>query len=180
MGFLDKLGGLGGVAGAGLQIASGIFGAVQGRKSAKKANKMIAGQKSKNESWYQKNYNEKYTQRADVVDALQQTSKLLSERTKRTAATGTVMGGTDEAIAMDKQGANQAVADATAQISAQGAAHKDNIDQQYRAVDDSLTQQQVQVEMQKGQNIAKAASGASAGAAGIAGSIFEKPKKPEE
>ena len=174
MGFLDKLGGIGAVGGAGLQLAGGIFGAVQGRKSAKRANKMIAGQKAKNDSWYQKNYNEKYTQRADVQDALQQTSKLLSERTKRTAATGAVMGGTDEAIAMDKQAASQAVADATAQISAQGSAYKDNIDQQYRSMDDSLTQQQVDVEMQKGQNMAAAASGASAGAAGIAGSIFDK------
>lgn len=162
------------IGGAGLQLASGIFGAVQGRKSAKRAKKMIEGQKDRNQSWYQKNYNEKYTQRADVQDALQQTSKLLSERTKRTAATGAVMGGTDEAIAMDKQAANQALADAAAQISAQGAAYKDNIDQQYRSMDDSLTQQQIEVEMRKAQNMAAAASRASAGAAGIAGSIFDK------
>lgn len=167
---------VGALIGGGLQLAGSIFGAIQGRKSAKKANEMIQKSKSSNEAWYNKNYNEKYTQRADAQDVLEQTRKMLAERSKRTQATGAVMGGTDEAIAMDKQGANQALADTTAQIAAQGAQHKDRIEEQYRGTDAHLTDMQVNTEMQKGQNIAKAASGASAGAAGIAGSIFEKQK----
>lgn len=170
----------GSIVGGGLQVLGGIYGAIEGRRSAKKANKAIAGAKSKNEAWYQKNYNEKFTQRADAQDALEQTRKMLAERSKRTSATNTVMGGTDEAVALDKQGANQTLADATAQINAQGASHKDNVENQYLATDQAFTNQQIGVEMQKGQNIAKAASGASAGAAGIAGSIFEKPKKITE
>lgn len=165
---------IGALVGGGLKAVGSIFGAVEGAKSARKANKMINKQKSSNQAWYDKNYNEKFTQRADAQDVLEQTRKTLAERTQRAAATNTVMGGTDEAIAMEKAAANQAVSDTAAQINAQGANHKANVENQYLQQDNNLTQQQIGNEQQRGQNIARAASGVSAGAAGIVGSIFDK------
>jgi hypothetical protein len=75
---------------------------------------------------------------------------------------------------MAKEGSNQALSDAAAQINLQAEQRKDQIEQAYLNQDANLTMQQAQTQMQKGANIAQAASGASQAAAGIVGGVFDK------
>lgn len=135
---------------------------------------MVEAQKAKNQAWYDREYNQDYLQRSDAQAVLENTRKFYDERLARSAATNTVMGGTDEALAMQRAQANEAQAQTMADMNAQATAHKDAIQQSYMNADAGLAQQQIAIQQQKGQNIAQAASGASAGAAGIVGSIFGK------
>jgi hypothetical protein len=75
---------------------------------------------------------------------------------------------------MAKEGSNQALSDAAAQINLQAEQRKDQIEQAYLNQDANLTMQQAQTHMQKGANVAQAASGASQAAAGIIGGVFDK------
>jgi len=165
---------IGSIIGGGLQLAGSIAGSIASARAAKKANKMVEAQKAKNQAWYDRNYNQPATQRADAVDLMNRSREYMDNRNQRSAMTNAVMGGTDEALAMDKANTNQVLAETAANINAQADQRKDAIEQNYMDQDTALTNQQFNTQMQKAQNISQAASGASAGAAGIVGSIFDK------
>lgn len=167
---------IGHLIGAGLNVASSIFGGIKSAKARRQADRLVEEQKQKNQAWYEKNYNEPYTQRADVQELLEKTREYLDTRSNRAAATNTVMGGTDEQLAMEKENANKALSETIADINAAGEARKDAIEQQYLNTDNALTQQQVAGKLGQSYNVAQAASQASAGAAGIIGSILDKTK----
>ena len=84
------------------------------------------------------------------------------------------MGGTDEALAMEKEAANQAVSDTMAGINADASAHKDNIQQSYMNADAALSQQQIAGQQQRAQNIAQAAGEAGKMSASIVGNVLTK------
>lgn len=165
---------IGSLIGAGLKVAGSVAGAIASSRAAKKANQMIENQKAKNQAWYDRNYNQPGTQRADAIDVMNKTREFIDTRNQRASMANTVMGGTDEALAMQKAGSNEALSDTAAQINLQAEQRKDQIEQAYLNRDADLSQQQIEVQQQKGQNIAQAAGGASQGAAGIVGSIFGK------
>lgn len=165
---------IGSIIGGVLNVGSSIAGGIASSRAAKKANNMLAQQKQRNQAWYDRNYNADFTQRSDAQNVINRTREMLQERSQRSAATNAVMGGTDEALAMDKEAQNQAVAQVTSNIASQADNYKDRIEQAYMNNDNALTQQQVGNQQQKAQNISQAVAGASAGAAGIVGSIFDK------
>lgn len=165
---------VGALIGAGLNLLGGVAGAIGSARAQNKADDMVAGQKAKNQAWYDRNYNQNFLERSDAQQVLENTRKFYDERMQRSAATNTVMGGTDEALAMEKAAANQAVSDTMAGINADASAHKDAIEQNYLNVDSALTQQQIAGQQQKAQNIANAASGVSKMGAGIVGSVLSK------
>lgn len=165
---------VGALIGAGVNLLGGVAGAIGSARAQNKADEMVAGQKAKNQAWYDRNYNQNFLERSDAQQVLENTRKFYDERMQRSAATNTVMGGTDEALAMEKAAANQAVSDTMAGINADASAHKDAIEQNYLNVDSALTQQQIAGQQQKAQNIANAASGVSKMGAGIVGSVLSK------
>lgn len=167
---------IGSLIGGGLQLVGGIAGSIASSRAAKKADQMIVDQKAKNQAWYDREYNQNYLQRSDAQAVLENTRKFYDDRLVRSAATNTVMGGTDEAAAIEKAAANEVVAQTMSDMNAQASQHKDAIQQSYMNADMNLAQQQIANQQQKGQNIAQAASGASAGAAGVVGSVFDKKK----
>ena len=165
---------IGSLIGAGVNLLGSVAGAIGSARAQKKADKMIAGQKAKNQAWYDRNYNQNFLERSDAQAVLENTRKFYDERVGRAAAANTVMGGTDEALAMDKAAANQAVSDTMAGINADASAHKDAIEQNYLNMDSALTQQQIAGQQQRAQNISNAASGVSSLGAGIVGSVLSK------
>lgn len=165
---------IGSIIGGVLNLGGSIAGGIASSRANKKANNMLQQQKERNQAWYDRNYNQDFTQRADAQNIINSTREMLQERSQRSAATNAVMGGTDEALAMEKEAQNKAVAQVTSNIAAQADNHKDRIEQAYMNADSSITQQQIGNQQQKAQNISQAVSGASAGAAGIVGSIFDK------
>lgn len=165
---------IGALIGGGLKVLGSVAGAIGSARAQNKADKMIAGQKAKNQAWYDRNYNQNFLERSDAQQVLENTRKFYDERMQRSAATNTVMGGTDEALAMDKAAANQAVSDTMAGINADASAHKDAIEQNYLNVDSALSQQQIAGQQQRAQNISQAASNTSKLGANIVGSVLGK------
>jgi hypothetical protein len=145
-------------------LGSAIYGAIKSSKANNQARRLIQQQRDENRRWYNTKMNQDYTLRTDVQNALNRQRELLDEQYKRARATNVVAGGSDASVAMQKEAANKSLADATADIAAAGANYKDNVEQQYRAQDAALNQQQVQSYQQQAAQTAQAASqGVNAG-----------------
>lgn len=151
------------IGGAGA-LGSAIYGAISSSKANNQARKLIQEQRDDNRRWYDTKMNQDYTLRADVQNALTRQRELLDEQMKRANANKIVGGGSDESAALAKDSANKSVAEATADIAAAGANYKDNVEQQYRAQDAALNQQQAQSYQNQAAEAAKAAAqGVNAG-----------------
>jgi len=151
------------IGGAGA-LGSAIYGAISSSKANNQARRLIQEQRDDNRRWYDTKMNQDYTLRADVQNALTRQRELLDEQMKRANANKIVGGGSDESAALAKDSANKAVADATADIAAAGAQYKDQVEQQYRAQDAALNQQQAQSYQNQAAEAAKAAAqGVNAG-----------------
>lgn len=160
---------LGSAIGGALGIGGAIFGGISASKAMKKVKENIEGQKSENESWYNRRYNEDATQRADAQRILTITQNSIKERNRQAAGTQAVMGGTEESVAAAKAANNQALADATSQIAAAGDRRKDAIEQQYQARDAQLDEQLNNMEIEKARNTAQAVQGVAQVGSNIAG-----------
>ena len=101
-----------------LAIGGSIAGGIAGADAAKKQRRMLEEQKQKNQAWYDKNYYADPTQRADAQAAISRMRDVMQERTKRTAGTTAVVGGTEEAVAAEKEAQNNALADVVTNIAA--------------------------------------------------------------
>lgn len=148
---------VGAIIGAAAQIGSSIYGAVKSSQANKRAQAMIQNQRDENQKWYDQKIAEDYTQRSDVQNILRKQRDLLNEQYQRARATNIVAGGTDESLALQQQAANEAMGDTIAGIAANASNYKDSIENQYRAQDAALNQQQIGVEQANAQTIAQAA-----------------------
>lgn len=162
--------------GAAAQVGSSIYGAIKSSQANKKAESLLQNQRDENQKWYDRKMAEDYTQRSDVQSVLQKQRDLLSEQYKRARAANIVGGGTDESLALQQQAANETMGDTMQSIAAQADTYKEGIENQFRAQDAALNQQQIANEQAKAQSIATAAgqvgsavSGLMAGASGNKG-----------
>lgn len=114
-------------------------------------------QRKSEDEWYNIKRSQGYTQRADVQARVNEARNLLMEQNKRTSALNTVAGGSEEAVAAQKEAANKAVAQAESDMAAQSAAYNDNLENQHRARVAALEDQQAQSLQQEGAQIAQAA-----------------------
>lgn len=156
-----------GLIGTALGAVGSVFGGISASKAMKKAKKNVQEQVQKNQDWYDRRYNEDATQRADAQRILTMTEESIKNRNRQAAGAQAVMGGTEESVAAAKAANNQALADATAQIAANGEQRKDQIEQQYQQRDAELQNQLQQIEI----NRAQAISGAVQGVASAASSL---------
>lgn len=148
-----------GLIGSAIGAAGSIFGGISASKAMKRAKKNVEAQRQKNQDWYDRRYNEDATQRADAQRILTQTEESIKQRNKQAAGSAAVMGGTDESVAAAKAANNQALADATSQITANAEARKDNIEATYMANDNAFVEQLNQLEQGKAQAIGQAVQG---------------------
>lgn len=161
----------GAIAGAALGAAGSIAGGIASSRARKKAKQYLEQQKKKNDSWFDRRYNEDETQRADAQRLLTMTEEAIKNRNKASAGTQAVMGGTEESVAADKAANAKALSDVTAQIAANAASRKDSVESQYRQTDQNLDNQLAGVEQQKATDIANATTGVLQTAGSIANSI---------
>ena len=141
-----------------LALGSAIYGAVASSKANKEARKLIQQQRDDNRAWYDTKMAQDYTQRADVQAAIKKQRELLNEQYSRARRTNVVAGGTDESLALQQQAANNSLSQTMTDIAANAANYKDNVENQYRAQDAALNQQQVQTYQQQAAQAAQAAS----------------------
>lgn len=150
-----------GIIGSALGAVGSIFGAYQASQAAKKAKEGIEQQRAKNEAWYNRRYNEDATQRADFQNLLTKTQELLKNRAKNAAAAQAVTGGSSEALAAEKAGANDAVATMMNNAALNAEKRKERIEAAYMDNDDKYQEQLNQTEKERAAAIAQAAKEAA-------------------
>lgn len=159
---------IGSIIGAGMQAIGSIAGGIIQNKATQKVEKNLEQQQQQNQDWYDRRYNEDATQRADAQRLLTMTENSIRERNKQLAATAAVMGGTEESVAAAKAANNQALVDATANITASADARKDNIENQFMATRANLYGQQNNMTMKKAEATGQAVQGIADAAGSIA------------
>ena len=162
---------VGQIIGAAAQIGSSIYGAVKSSQANKRAEAMLQNQRDENRKWYDQKMTEDYMQRSDVQNVLRKQRELLNEQYQRARATNIVAGGTDESLVLQQQAANEAMGDTMADIAANAADYKDSKENQYRAQDAALNQQQIGVEQAKAQSIAQAAGQVGSAVSGLVSGV---------
>lgn len=158
---------VGAIIGAAAQAGSSIYGAVKSSQANKRAQQLIQNQRDENQKWYEQKMNEDYTSRTDAQNVLRKQRELLQEQYQRARATNAVAGGTDESLALQQQAANDAMGETMANLASQAEAYKEGIEEQYRANDAALNQQQAQLEQTKASNIAAAAGQMGSAVSGL-------------
>lgn len=159
-------------------LGSAIYGAVKSSKANNKARQLIQDQRSSNKAWYDTRMGQDYTMRSDVQAAINRQRELLDEQYNRARATNAVAGGTDASLALQREAANRATAQTMSDVAASASAYKDNIEQQYRAQDAALNQQQAQsYQQQAAQTAAAASQVVNAGLTGVAQGLAAKGLK---
>ena len=147
--------------GGALQVGSAIYGQVKSNQINKQAQAELDQRRNENKQWYQQRMNEDYMMRSDVQNVLRKQRELLNEQYQRARATNIVAGGTDESLALQQREANRTMGDTMADIAANASAYKDNVEQQYRAQENNLSQQQQQIYTNQSNQVAQAASQAA-------------------
>ena len=110
----------------------------EAKKNEKRMRAAFAKRRQDNQNWYDKNYNEDPTQRADAQRILQITENNIRKRNRAAAGRAAMMGGGDEQTAKEQEGNNELYANAVGQIVAQNEQRKQAIDAQYRDRKDAL------------------------------------------
>ena len=170
---------IGSIIGAAAQVGSSIYGAIKSSEANKRAEHLIQSQRGENKKWYEQKMNEDYTQRTDAQNVLRKQRELLQEQYQRARATNAVAGGTDESLALQQAQANETMGETMANIASQASAYKEGVEQQYRAKDDALNQQQIQVEQNKANAIAQAAGQMGSAVSGlVSGGLGNTPETP--
>ena len=162
---------LGSLIGAGLGVASSIFGGISARKARRKQERMLAQQEKENQAWYDRKYNEDPTKRADTVRLLTQMQEQIKNRNKAAKGRQAVMGGTEDFTTAVKEANNKTLADTTSQIVAANEARKDDIESQYQARKDAIQNKRMGLEAEKAAGTASVAAGVAGTAANIAATI---------
>ena len=65
-----------GLIGAGIGLASGIFGGIKSAKEAKKQQALINEQEKKNNEWYNRNYYQNYMDTTEAQAAMKNTPRM--------------------------------------------------------------------------------------------------------
>ena len=162
---------LGSLIGAGLGVASSIFGGISARKARRKQERMLAQQEKENQAWYDRKYNEDPTKRADTVRLLTQMQEQIKNRNKAAKGRQAVMGGTEDSTTAVKEANNKTLADTTSQIVAANEARKDAIEGQFQARKDAIQNKRMGLEAEKAADTASVAAGVAGTAANIASTI---------
>lgn len=149
---------IGAIIGAGASIASSLIGGAQAKRAAENANKELENQRKKNEDWYNRRFNEDYTQSPEAKAAMTRARELAREQMAAARGASAVMGGTEAGVAAQQQAANKMLADTMSGIAQQGQARKDAVESQYLQTEAALSDAQRQVYNQQAANSTAAAN----------------------
>lgn len=161
------------IIGAAVAIGSTAFGASQGAEANRRAARMQKGAEAKEEAWYRRRYNEDYADTAAGHNLIRRAKEFNRENWKKAAGAQAVAGGTDAATQMAKDAGNKMMADTLANVAATDQQRKENVDNMHRQAEIGFTQQDMAREVQKGQNIAQAASGAANAAMSVGSALSQ-------
>lgn len=133
------LGAIGGAVGIGGTIA----GAIGAGKERRRMETFLTQQGSENQAWYDQNYHQDYTQRADTQALIKNMRENLKRDNRRTESTAAITGATPEATNLVKENSNKVISDTYSRINAMGQAYKDGITDKYMTRKSMLAGQQM-------------------------------------
>ncbi len=145
--------------GAALKGIGSIFGGISASNAMKKVEDNIREQKKQNLEWYDRRYNEDFTQRADAQRLLTQLNRSIRDRNRQASGTNAVVGGTEASVAAAKAANNASIADTMSRLGATADARKDSIEQAYQTREAALNDELNELQKRKAQNIATATQG---------------------
>ena len=134
-----------GIIGAGVGLATQLYGAHKSAVEAKKQEQELARQRAANEAWYNRNYYQDYLNTVQAQNALKQYRNAWAERTKEARARQAISGGTPEQAQAVAEAGGEAMGNMVGNLAAQGEQDKAAIDAQKLAMDNNLSQQAAQI-----------------------------------
>ena len=157
--------------GAGVGLASSLFGGISASKAAKEAEKRQRQQEASERAWYNRRYNEDYVDTAAGQNLVRRAKDYARENWRKAQGAQAVAGGTDAATAMAKEAGNKMVGDTIANIAATDQEKKSHIDDMHRQAEQQFAHMDMNREMQRAQSITDAAQGASNAIMSVAGAV---------
>lgn len=157
--------------GAGVGLASSIFGGMSASSAMAAAERKQREQEAKENAWYTRRYNEDYVDTAAGQNLVRRAKDYAREQWKKAAGAQAVAGGTDAATAMAKDAGNKMVGDTIADIAASDQQRKANVDTQHQQAQERFSQMDMAREQQRAQNITNAAQSASNAIMSVAGAV---------
>ena len=161
-----------GLASAATGLASSIFGGSKAAKAAKQANRQLEQQKKENQAWYDRRYNQDYTQTAEAQSLLNYAREQADRNWKKAEGGAAVGGATDESVAQAKEAGNRMISDTASNVAAQSTSQKNAVENQYMQTKYGLTNQQIANLQNKAANISKAAGNASSAFMNLSGTLL--------
>lgn len=147
--------------GAGVGVLSSILGGASASRAAKAAERRQRAMEAKEQAWYNRRYNEDYSDTAAGQNLIRRAKDYAKEQWKKAAGAQAVAGGTDAATQMAKDSGNKMVGDTIANIASTDQERKANVDNIHMQNQQNFAQMDMQREMNRSQAITDAASQAS-------------------
>jgi hypothetical protein len=157
--------------GAGVGLASSIFGGAMSALSAKEARKELERARNKEQAWYNRRYYEDYLDTNAGNNLVTRAKRMYDSAVRKAQGAKAVGGGTDASVAIAKEQANDAAGKTIANLGALDAQRKFQIDMQHQHAQERFAQQEYANKMQDAQNITNAAQAASNAAMSIGSAV---------
>lgn len=161
-----------GLGSAGLGLVSSIFGGAKSASASKQANNLLNKQANDNQNWYDRRYNQDYSQTAESQSLLNYARDIAEKQWKKAEGSAAVGGATDESVAQAKEAGNKMISDTAGNVAAQSTAQKNAVENQYMQTKNGLTQQQIANLQNKAANISNAAGGAASSLLNLGGGLL--------
>lgn len=145
-------------AGLAMSIGSTIFGGISSAKAQQKAMQMQEDQRRKEEASIRRQKEQSYVDTKAGQNLIRQARELADRQTKKVRGSQAMGGGTDAAVALQKESTNKMIGDTIANIAARDTERQDKADAAMRESGRHYASLQAGYEMQRGANIAQVAS----------------------
>lgn len=160
------------LAAAAIGLGASLLGGSQAAEANAAAMRAARAQKAKDDADYTRRKYEDFSDTASGQNLLRRAEQFNKKNWRRAKGAQAVSGGTDAATQMQKDAGNQMMAETLGNMAAIGQQRQDRADDLKRQSDHAYTQQVMNYEQNRAQNISNAA-GAASNAIMQAGSAFE-------
>lgn len=164
---------IGALIGGAVAIGGGIISSRASKKAAERQQAELDKQKREERNWYDRRYNEDYTQTATAQSLLTKARQFADDSYKRAAGAAKVGGASTESAALAKQAGNKVVADVMGNIAAQGDARRDALDMQHMQTQKEFANQQMQIYQQQAAASQAAGNGIMSAGIGMLGADLQ-------
>lgn len=138
-----------------MKIVGAGVNALANARSYRNQMKNLRQQEHENRNWYDRRYNEKATERADMVARNEQAQQYWAQQMAQHQGTAAVMGGTNAQLAAQKNAAAAGYAQEQGQAMQRQEVRKDTIENAYNANKTAIQNQMLAMEQNRAKGIAQ-------------------------